>query len=220
MKLNRLALAIFFSIALICVLVGLAEGGECRVVHRQIVAPVVQHKKAVVAPVAVPYYVPQYSLGYYGDYGQGQQLQSQREELNLDRLIRLVELVVTLSDRIDKLERRFGPALDKLFPEKSPQEKPAPEKSGGGKPRDPFNPFKQGDVVTLFTNKCARCHDRSVSAAKGGGFALLDKGRILSLQPGKAGEIAALVYSGEMPPSKPLDDTEVATVMKWLRSLK
>jgi len=108
-------------------------------------------------------------------------------------------------DRLEKLEKKVDMLIEALT-----QKSEAPE------PKAKANGI---DVLKLFQAKCALCHEKAV-AAKGGGFVLLDGGKIAPLNYKQALYVGTKTFLGSMPKGGPLTDEEVGAIQSWLDSLK
>lgn len=98
------------------------------------------------------------------------------------------------------------------------------------------NPVKALDIqspaLSLFSAKCANCHDTSKAKANGNGFTLLTGGKIADLTPEQVNKVITMTYSGKMP-KKPanitqerfdregkLTDSDFGVVMDWATTYK
>lgn len=119
-----------------------------------------------------------------------------------------------LGQRIEALEKRIEQltaALEQQATqpaEQKPAEKPAEQ--------------QPVDVLKLFGARCAACHDKSVAAQKGKGFALLDgPGKFAQLNFKQLMYVGSKTFLGSMPPGKDkLTDEEVGAVQAWLDGIK
>lgn len=179
---------------------------NCRVVHRRVVQHAVHHDNYVApAYVAVPVVVqvPTYSVTYASPV-----VAPVDQELRAE--IRAL--------RQEILQLRAPQQNPHQNPEQSPpQQPPMP-------PAQDIPPSKEEpkvDVMKVFSSKCASCHDKAVSTAKGGGFSLLEGNSFAQLNYKQIARIGSHTYTGKMPPGKDkLTDEETAAVMHWIESLK
>lgn len=76
--------------------------------------------------------------------------------------------------------------------------------------------------LEIFQAKCAGCHEAAISKAKGGGFTMLQGGKLALLTDRQLRKISSRSYAGSMPPkgSPQLSDSEVGEVMRWIDSLE
>ena len=77
--------------------------------------------------------------------------------------------------------------------------------------------------VTILQNRCAKCHDKAVSATKGGPnkFTLLDGAKLAPLTTDQALDCVLRIDDGSMPQGgNPLSDVETAKVFKMFRQMK
>lgn len=187
----------------------------CRTVYRQ--PTVVSYSTHVPAKViksndVYPLAYPAYGAYYRPDHEA--QAQNQKDQL-------MIELLQQLSKRLESMERQFGvlpsPAPGQGIPQAAPPAAPPMPPAGEG--RLPGPEEIQGVVERLFSARCANCHSKPHAEAMGGGFTLLDNGRLAPLTARQAGRVVALTYSGEMPKGKTkLTDQEVNLVMVWFDS--
>ncbi len=193
-----------------------APASGCRqVIRSNYVAPVYQQANvykaaAIVYPVVATYVVPLYGAAYVPLVPAAPAVKEKaKDDEVVDAIKQLIEVSKQMDQRLQRLEG--GPM--------KPADPPKPT------PGDPFNPqgLKQGtnqgeqDVVKLFSAKCAGCHDAANFTAKGGGFGLIDNGKLAPIPPEAKLKIVAQVYGGTMPKNKPpLSDEEVSVVMKWV----
>lgn len=108
----------------------------------------------------------------------------------------------------------------------------APPVTPPTKPTDPFNPKGElktpatGKAPTVFTNKCAACHQRG-KEADGGNFVLLEAdGSVVKLEARKVLSVVRRAYNSTMPPKDnklgipPLNDEEVGEVVQFSETQK
>lgn len=181
------------------------------------------HKSVVVNKVAVaacpaviatfvPIAVPQYSVGYvagsfvsgsYPNYSQPQvnaQYQGGYQNNNGYHNGQN-QNPNDLGAKIAELERQLAECKAKLG-------------SGNNDQVDP-NP-----VIRTLQEKCAKCHDASVSHTEGKGLTLFQDGRLAKIDELLARKIASKTYLGKMPKNGKLTDEEVASIQEWADSIK
>ena len=64
------------------------------------------------------------------------------------------------------------------------------------------------DYQSVIQLRCAKCHESSVSEAEGGGFTLMENGKIVDLRTHDVKHIAKRTSNGTMPPGGGLSEGE------------
>ena len=184
---------------------------------RKVVTPVIVKEvvKQVYTPVAV--YAPfPVAIPYYGAvYNPSMPTSMPGADTGITPTGGLAEVLVELrklNSRIDALERKrptdpFAPA-------------PLVKPSGATEIRPGATATPRDGALAIFTNKCAACHDATVSATKGGGLTLLEKGVLSKLTDKQARKVMTTSYNGKMPPKSSgiaaLTDEEVSSIVNHL----
>lgn len=196
----------------------------CDVVRRRtyatytptVVTPVVE---AVVTPVLaatfipVPVAVPQYSVGpAIQPVAPVAATAPAAAAVAPNREVEALKLeILKLRQELEAARKPAAPVTP------APLTPPTPQASAA-----PANPAAA--VAQVFTAKCASCHDKAVSAQKGGSFTILDGGKLATLNDRSARLVASRLYTGRMPPPKsgiaPCTDEEVGLIMAFLDTLK
>ncbi len=230
-------------------LVATPVAAGCRVVHR-CVTPVVVEKQVVVEAIAavpvVSAFVPAAVVAYGAAYVPGtgyagtpyQQVLPQGAGPSIPP--RAIPGAVPVGQELEsqsalailqRLEQRLG-AMEQRVGIAPPQQQTAPMPPADPPQGQPAQPTQEpppaaqgqanGDVLKLFTTRCASCHAKGREGS-GGGFVLLDGPRLAPLSAARQKQVLQRVYTTDpklaMPRNgKPLTDEELSTVIGWLAS--
>lgn len=198
-----------------------AEATCRRVFH----APHVVHNKVVVVEKAVvpvaAVFVPLYSAVHIPGYYPGAVPQAPaypHAGQAVDPCASLKAEFVQLQQRLLQLERGLGQPLP-------PGRMPPAENGNGGPgpappPQQPDPQRQPGNAAAGFiawaTPRCAACHEAQTARTKGGGFTLLQAGKVAELTPQQAGDVIrrlalpddhkdAMPKNGKLPPAERME---------------
>jgi len=91
-------------------------------------------------------------------------------------------------------------------------------------PADPFNPqpVRSGlnDVGAVFGTYCGSCHEAKAATEKGGGFKLIEDGKLTQLTERQVRKIATQTAVRKMPKDSKLTDSEIALIQQWADGVK